>query len=216
MTNNGENLEATLVRYLASKGLRKDFEGVAALDEQDIHNIEQGVANYLNWSHPGIYSRLQETLFEYSQYRRLNNPNGGSLSQRLEYTRASFHLIRKHPLFGVGTGDVATAYQQAYEELQSPLELQHRHKAHNQYLAIAVAFGLLGLALFLVALLLPYLKERRCRTYLYTIFLVIALLSMLPEDTLETQAGASWFAFFNSLLIFATGKGMETPKKETT
>lgn len=216
VTNNGENLEATLVRYLASKGLRKDFEGVAALDEQDIHNIEQGVANYLNWSHPGIYSRLQETLFEYSQYRRLNNPNGGSLSQRLEYTRASFHLIRKHPLFGVGTGDVATAYQQAYEELQSPLEPQHRHKAHNQYLAIAVAFGLLGLALFLVALLLPYLKERRCRTYLYTIFLVIALLSMLPEDTLETQAGASWFAFFNSLLIFATGKEMETPKKETT
>ena len=30
---------------------------------------------------------------QYNLYRRYNNPNGGSLSQRLEYTRASFHLI---------------------------------------------------------------------------------------------------------------------------
>ncbi len=213
VTTNGENLEATLVRYLASKGLRKDAEGVASLDEQDIHNVEQGVANYLNWSHPGIYSRLAETLFEYNQYKRLNNPNGGSFSQRIEYTRASLHLIRKHPLFGVGTGDVATAYQNAYEELGSPLQPQYRHKAHNQYLSITVAFGVIGLVLFLAALLLPYLKEKRCRTYLYTIFLIVVLLSMLPEDTLETQAGASWFAFFNSLFIFAFDKRSDSPKK---
>lgn len=214
VTANGENLEATLVRYLSSKGLRKDAEGVKALDEEDIHNVEQGVANYLNWSHPGIYSRLQETLFEYSQYKRRNNPNGGSLSQRLEYTRASLHLIKRHPLFGVGTGDVAAAYQRAYDELQSPLDPQYRHKAHNQYLAITVAFGFVGLALFLIALVLPYLKEQRCRTFLYTAFLVIALLSMLPEDTLETQAGASWFALFNSLFIFALDKGKAASKKD--
>ena len=202
-THNGENLEATLARYLTSKGLRKDAEGVAALTDQDLRNVEHGVANYVNWSHPGLYARLASTLFEYSQYRRLNNPNGGSLSQRIEYTRASFHLIRQHPFFGVGTGDLADAYQRAYDELHSPLAPEYRHKAHNQYLAIAVAFGLVGLAVFGLSLLLPYLTGRRHRSYLYTIFLVIALLSMLPEDTLETQAGASWFAFFNSLFIFA-------------
>jgi hypothetical protein len=205
-THNGENLEATLARYLTSKGLRKDAEGVAALSEQDIHNVEQGVANYVSWSHPGVYARLASTLFEYSQYRRLNNPNGGSLSQRIEYTRASLYLIRQHPLFGVGTGDLADAYRNAYDEIHSPLEPQYRHRAHNQYLAITVAFGLIGLVVFGLALLLPYLTGRRHRSYLYTVFLVIALLSMLPEDTLETQAGASWFAFFNSLFIFASNK----------
>lgn len=215
-THNGENLEATLARYLTSKGLRKDAEGVAALTEQDLHNVEQGVANYVNWSHPGVYARLASTLFEYSQYRRLNNPNGGSLSQRIEYTRASLHLIRQHPLFGVGTGDLGDAYLRAYDEIQSPLEPQHRHKAHNQYLAIAVAFGLLGLAVFGLALLLPYLTGRRYRSYLYTVFLVIALLSMLPEDTLETQAGASWFAFFNSLFIFASNKWKDPSGKAIT
>ena len=203
VTVHGENLEATLARYLTSKDLRKDAEGVNALTGQDIRNVEQSEANYVNWCHPGVRSRLSSTLFEYSQYRRDNNPNGGSLSQRLEYTKASFYLIKKHPIFGVGTGDIPDAYMQAYDELQLPLKQQFRHKAHNQYLSITVGFGLVGLALFLVVLLYPYLSSKRHRTYLYTIFMVILLISMIPEDTIESQAGVSWFAFFNTLLIFA-------------
>ena len=202
-TRNGENLEGTLARYLTSKGLRKDAAGVNALDDDDIRNVENGVANYRNYTHPGLKARLSQTAFEYNQYRRRNNPNGGSLSQRIEYTRASLYLLGKHPLFGVGTGDVPVAYQQAFDALHSPLEPQYRHHAHNQYFAIAVGFGLVGLLLFLVTLFYPYGSEKRRRTYLYTIFLAIALLSMLSEDTLETQAGATWFALFNSLLIFA-------------
>jgi hypothetical protein len=34
------------------------------------------------------------------------------------------------------------------------------------------------------------------------VFLCIMLLSMFPEDTLETQAGATLFAFFEALLLF--------------
>ena len=214
LTLNGENLEATLARYLTSKNLRKDAAGVAALDEQDIHNIEHGVANYENWCHPGLYSRLSKTAFEYNQYRFYHNPNGGSLSQRIEYTKASLYLIRQHPVFGVGTGDLPDAYQRAYDELESPLKPQFRYKAHNQYLSITVALGLVGLIVFLVSLLTPYLACKRNRTYLYTSFLVILLLSMLPEDTIETQAGVMWFAFFNSLFIFALGNKEEDLQKQ--
>lgn len=201
-TTNGENLEATLARYLTSKGLRKDAEGVMALTDTDIQNIEQGIANYNNWSHPGFRARLSSTVFEYKRYKRYNDPNGGSLSQRIEYTRASLHIIKKHPWFGVGTGDVPTAFAQAYDEIQSPLNQEYRYRAHNQYLAITIAFGLVGLALFLVSLFFPYLSSKKNRHYLYTIFLCIMVLSMFPEDTLETQAGASLFAFFNALLLF--------------
>ena len=211
-TTNGESLEATLARYLTSKDLRKDAEGVKALTDEDIRNIEQGVANYNNWKHPGLRARLSSTLFEYNLYRRFNNPNGGSLSQRIEFTRASFHLIGQHPWFGVGTGDVPQAFSRAYDELQSPLNEEHRFRAHNQYLAIAVAFGLVGLAFFLFVLLYPWFASRKRRTYLYTVFIVIMTLSMLAEDTLETQAGASLFAFFEALLLFAYPFDNETKK----
>ena len=205
-TTNGENLEATLARYLTSKDLRKDAQGVMALTDEDIRNIEQGVANYNNWKHPGLQARLSSTLFEYNLYRRFNNPNGGSLAQRIEFTRASFHIIGHHPWFGVGTGDVPQAFSQAYDEIQSPLKEEFRFRAHNQYLAIAVAFGLVGLAFFLFVLLFPWLSSRRNHTYLYLVFLCIMLLSMFPEDTLETQAGASLFAFFEAFLLFAAPK----------
>ena len=201
-TTNGENLEATLARYLTSKGLRKDAAGVMALTDTDIQNIEQGIANYNNWAHPGLRARLSSTIFEYNLYRKYNNPNGGSLSQRIEYTRASFHIIKKHLLFGVGTGDVPTAFAETYDEIQSPLNQEFRYRAHNQYLAITVAFGLVGLVLFLIVLLYPYFSSKKNRHYLYIIFLCIILLSMFPEDTLETQAGASLFAFFDALLLF--------------
>lgn len=202
-TLNGESLEATLARYLTSKDLRKDAQGVSALTDEDIHNIEQGVANYNNWKHPGLRARLSSTMFEYNLYRRFNNPNGGSLSQRIEFTRASFHIIRQHPWLGVGTGDVPLAFAQAYDEIRSPLKEEFRFRAHNQYLAIVVAFGLVGLAFFIFVLLYPWFSSKRHHTYLYMVFLCIMLLSMLPEDTLETQAGASLFAFFEALLLFA-------------
>ena len=202
-TLNGESLEATLARYLTSKDLRKDAQGVMALTDEDVRNIEQGVANYNNWKHPGMHARLSSTLFEYNLYRRFNNPNGGSLSQRLEYTRASFHIIGQHPWFGVGTGDVPQAFAQTYDEIHSPLKEEYRFRAHNQYLAIAVAFGLVGLAFFLFVLFYPWFSSKQHRTYLYMVFLCIMLLSMFPEDTLETQAGATLFAFFVSILLFA-------------
>ena len=202
-TADGENLEATLARYLTSKDLRKDAEGVMALTDEDVKNIEQGVANYNNWKHPGLRARLSSTLFECNLYRRYNNPNGGSLSQRMEYTRASFHIIKQHPWFGVGTGDVPQAFAESYDEIHSPLNEEFRFRAHNQYLAIAVAFGLVGLAFFLFVLLYPWFASKRNHTYLYMMFLCVMLLSMFPEDTLETQAGATLFAFFMALLLFA-------------
>jgi len=213
MALNGGNLEATLARYLTSKDLRKDYEGVMALTDEDIRNIEQGVANYNNWKHPGLHARLSSTLFEYGLYRKYNNPNGGSLSQRIEFTRASFHIIRQHPWFGVGTGDVPQEFSQAYNEIHSPLKEEFRFRAHNQYLAIAVAFGLVGLAFFLVVLLYPYFSSKKHRTYLYTVFLCIILLSMFPEDTLETQAGASLFAFFEALFISLPSPSQRSPQQ---
>lgn len=212
---NGENLEATLARYLTSKDLRKDAEGVAALTDEDVQNIEQGVANYNNWRHPGLHSRLSVTLFEYNMYRKFNNPNGGSLSQRIEFTRAAFHIIRKHPLFGVGTGDVPQAFLQAYDEIHSPLKEEFRFRAHNQYLTIMIAFGVVGLVLLLAVLCFPCVSSKKGLAYLSMVFLCVMALSMLPEDTLETQAGATMFAFFYAFLLFVVPQEADTQKENS-
>jgi hypothetical protein len=42
----------------------------------------------------------------------------------------------------------------------------------------------------------------KCLDYPAIIFFIIIVISMLWEDTLETQTGISFFAYFYSLFIF--------------
>jgi O-antigen ligase len=82
------------------------------------------------------------------------------------------------------------------------LEQRWRLRAHNQYLSIAIGMGLVGLIWFLFTLFYPLLKLNMHANFLYVSFFAIAIISFLTEDTLETQAGVTFFAAFNSYFLF--------------
>ncbi len=90
--------------------------------------------------------------------------------------------------------------------MKSKLAPKWRLHSHNQYLSIAVAFGLIGLLWFLFTLFYPVIKLKMTFDYLYITFFIIALISFFNEDTLETQAGVTFYSFLNSFLLFARKK----------
>ncbi|MFA5417246.1 MAG: O-antigen ligase family protein [Bacteroidales bacterium] len=202
LTGEGYSVEATLIRYLTSKDLRKDADGVNALTEWDIKTIEQGTANIHYIKSPGLRVRILKMLKGYEVYQKTGNPSGSSTMQRIEYIRASIGIIRNNLMYGVGTGDLDDAFSRQYEEMNTPLEVQYRYHAHNQFLGIAVAFGWLGLVWFIFALVYPGLKTGAFHDYFFNAFFLMIVISMLSDDTIETQAGATLFAFFFSLLLF--------------
>ena len=193
-----------LVRYLTSKDLRKDAEGVEHLTENDIRNIENGIANYNYIENPGFKTRIMKVMVAYNNYERNGDANGSSVFQRVEYIKASFEIIKDNPVFGVGTG-IVKVFADYYENTNSKLKPEYRLRSHNQYLAIMVAFGVVGLLWFLFSMFYPLIADKRNRNYLYIVFLFIVMLSMFTDDTLETQVGATLFAFFNSFLVFCNG-----------
>ena len=193
----------SLVRYLTSKDLRKDAEGVSQLSESDIRNIENGIANYNYIENPGFKTRIMKVMVAYANYRKYGNANGSSVFQRVEYIKASLGLIKSNPVLGVGTGDIVDAFANYYEATNSKLRPEYRFRSHNQYLSITVAFGVVGLVWFLFSILYPILVDKKNRNYFYLVFLFIMMLSMLTEDTLETQIGVTLFAYLNSFLVFA-------------
>jgi len=201
-TQAGYSLEATLVRYLTSKDLRKDADGVNALTDWDIKTIEQGTANVHYISSPGLRVRILKMLKGYDVYQKTGNPSGSSMMQRIEYVRASIGILRHNLIFGVGTGDLDDAFNHQFEEMNTPLEKQYRFHAHNQYLGIAVALGLIGLIWFLFALIYPGIKTGAFNDYFYTAFFMMIVVSMFSDDTIETQAGATLFSFFFCILLF--------------
>lgn len=198
----GQELKYTLIRYLHSKGLRKDALAVRSLSDNEIHYIENGIANVSYTEHFNFSSRIQQMAMGYHNYSSYGDPNASSTMQRIEYWKASMYIIKNHWLTGVGTGDLNEAFDQAYKDLNTRLHPSFQKRSHNQYLAIFVAFGVFGFLWFLFTLIYPGFKVGKFHNFLYIVFIFIIILSMLTEDTLETQAGATFFAFFNALLLF--------------
>lgn len=198
----GNNLKYTLIRFLASKGATKDAEGIRSLSTEEIVAIEKGTANI---NYMGVFNppeRIEKILWEIDLYRRGGNPSGHSVTQRIEFWKAAMGIIRENLLFGVGTGDVEKAFDEQYEKINSPLEKEYRLRSHNQFLAIGTALGIIGLFWFLFSIFYPLIVEKKFKDYFYFVFFLIAFLSFLTEDTLETQAGVTFFAFFNSFFLF--------------
>ncbi len=211
----GNDLRYTMLRYMSSKGLTKDSVGIAALSDEDIAYIENGYTNYKYTRNSGLMSKWRELVWEYTKYKRGENPSGHTLSMRLEFWKTAGYIIRQHPLFGVGTGDIQDSFNKMYEETNSKLDMVWRLRCHNQYLAITVAFGFIGLLVFLIYLFYPAIILRKRLHYLYWPFYLIALLSFITEDTLETQSGITFFILFQALFLWLASHKDDITKKPT-
>jgi len=206
---NGDEIKRTIFRFLASKGLAKDALAIKQLSDAEINAIEHGVANANDLTDSNIHNRLRATLWELNRYRTGGNPSGHSLTMRFEFWMTALQIIKQQPLTGVGTGDVPDAFAKKYDETNSMLDIKFRLRSHNQFLAVAVALGIPALILFIIMLFYPVFQSQYSRSFLFMTFWITAFLSMLTEDTLETQAGVSFFIFFSCLFLFLKNKELD-------
>lgn len=202
----GNEVRITLIRYISFLGMAKDSVAVAALTETDIKNIEKGFANplYANVGSPS--GKWYEIVWQADRYLEGGNPSGHSVTQRLEFYRASFAII-KHNLFtGVGTGDVRSEFDREYAVNDTPLTEQYRLMAHNQYLTFAITFGLPGALLALILMIIPAVKARKKMNYIFVVFISIVFISMFNDDTFESATGTTFFSYFYTLFLLNSNK----------
>lgn len=200
--NKNQNIKYTLIRYLTSKNYKKDKEGVLKLSKKDIINIQNGYANYIYENKYAIYPKIYETLWQLERYYNGGNPEKHSVSQRFEFVKVAKNIIKNNFWFGVGTGDIKDEFDLEYKKTESRLSANNRLRSHNQYVTFFVTFGLFGFLWFLFAFIYPPLKEQKYKDYIFLSIFIIMAISMMNEDTLETQMGATTFAFFISLFLF--------------
>ena len=192
----GQPISETIIRYLSSKKIRKDAEGLSKLTKKEIIEIEKGVTSA---NHKGLIGRLYGLKY---QIINVDNPNGHSLMQRLEYWKTGVQISKKNIFIGVGAGDIQDAFDKQYVLNDSLLSKEKRRRAHNYYLSILITFGLIGLFYF-IYLIYYFIKENIGHNELLAIcFILIILVSFLIEDTIETQTGVTFFAFFYGLFSY--------------
>jgi len=198
----GQPLKYTLIRYLTSKGLRKDSVGISKLTEKDFMLIENGVANHIFGNKFSLYPRIYEFIWEFDRYKMGQNASGHSLTQRFEYVKTGIEIIKNNFWLGVGTGDVPISFDIQYEKMNSALDPSARLRTHNQYLTFFISFGLIGFIITFICYMYPLIKNKNKLFFITLFFLAVIFMSMLNEDTLETHVGVCLFSFFYALLVF--------------
>ena len=192
-----------LYRYLTSKGFRKDAEGLGKLTDDDIRNIENGMTNYRFVNPFSFYNRIYQIIWEIDVYHKGGNPSGHSVTQRLEYYKMAIQIIKENFWFGNGTGGYYEAYQAKYNQNKFFQDQEYRQRSHNMFLSYWIDFGLVGMCYICFALTTPVFLERKTKSFLLLIFLLIVLISFMNEDTLNNHDAISFFAFFYPLYLYS-------------
>ncbi|MFN2395766.1 MAG: O-antigen ligase family protein [Bacteroidales bacterium] len=193
----GNRIRYTIYRYLSSKGLRKDKEGLQSIDQQEVEAIERGVINYLHLNWPPFYVRLHQTIWELKEYQRKRDPEGHSLAKRIEMWKATVVAIKERPVLGWGTGDVLHAVDYGLAAINSKLEDHGLRHPHNQFLHILVMLGISGLIVIFTLLFLFVKTSGAYRVLPYNILLVIIFVSMLGNSPFDSQTPINFFLFFS-------------------
>lgn len=198
----GQPLKQTIIRYLNSKGLKKDGQSLASLTQNEIRIIENGIANAAYHKSFGIKARLYQFFWELEVQKFTDNSPSQGLMLKPFLWEAAFEIWKKNMWFGTGVGDLKQGFENYYESKKPQINNELKLRAHNQFITIAITSGLIGLFLYLFSIIKIISLNNNLKFTPIVYFFLIALLSMFTEDTLNTQAGATFYAFFISFFSF--------------
>ncbi len=194
----GYGVQPTLVRYLNALGLTKDRVGVKALSEEQIHQVEMGIANPVYVGHNAIRKMVYVMLLEREYYVHTHAVKGFSMLQRFELWRATWQVVKANRWVGVGTGDLRTELHKELAATDSELKDQDK-MTHNQYLGFLATFGMVGFILVLLMFVRVWTGLSHMRIALSPVMLawvVTIVVCCFTEDTLDTLAGILFCTYF--------------------
>ncbi len=122
-----------------------------------------------------------------------------SIGLRLEFYHNSFKLLKEHPWIGTGTGSFARDYLAVAQNKQFATR-----NPHNEYLNIAVQFGLLGtvilLSMFIVHAWTSFRLQGLRQYFAQAVLISIAVGSLFNSWLMDVTQGC-FYVIFTALLF---------------
>jgi len=126
-----------------------------------------------------------------------------SRTARLKIWNSVVDVVKNNIVIGVGSGDAQAELDKNFIQKNYAFASYNHCNAHNQYLQETVTFGIPGLVIFLLCLLIPFssmLQSKEDR--LYVVFLILFAVVCMSESLLQLSKGVIWYAFFNAVFAF--------------
>ena len=128
---------------------------------------------------------------------------------RLARWEAILELIKRSPVIGYGSGPETELLKEKYFEKGLYISYLNEFNTHNQYLAMLLKAGIIGLLLFLFILYFGYASAIGNRDLLLLAFMIIITVVSLSENVLELNKGIFFYSFFFSILLMQHKTSMQ-------
>jgi O-antigen ligase len=142
------------------------------------------------------------------------------LDNRVPIWRSAIKVIRHNLFFGVGAGDASAEIRKAYKDAGYTEMYYDNLNAHNQYLEILLANGLVGLLIMLSVIAFLVYKAILSRNLLLGLYISVIIIFFLFESVLNRIAGVTFFSLFSFLLMnlkensITTGTNVDIEQRE--
>jgi O-antigen ligase len=138
-------------------------------------------------------------VFDTKSYKKVESYSSTSI--RYGIYKCSFDKIKESWIVGYGIGDVVDELRKCYKD-KSEVLYKGNFNSHNQYIAVILRVGILGLILFIISLTLNlFFFYKRKDYYAFSIILMFAFF-MLTENILDRQNGVILFSLFLNYFVF--------------
>jgi O-antigen ligase len=158
---------------------------------------------------PSFKERADLAVSEASHWQA-GSGDRSSIGLRLDYYTNSIAIIKAHPIFGVGTGGFAVAY----DEQVKNTGMAQSNNPHNQYLLITAQLGLVGLAA-LLAVYATYWRAAKGLAAPFSQLAVGVLLAFVVGNLFNSfmldLAERVFFAWATGLLFSVSGSQRASP-----
>ncbi|HRH71165.1 MAG TPA: glycosyltransferase [Flavobacteriales bacterium] len=158
---------------------------------------------------PGIHERMLEVFAPAAAGSGPLN----SIDIRRPIAQCSLELLEQNWIAGLGGTALQPALDACYSALGHPFMANGSYGPHCQPLQFWLAYGIPGLAAFVLLFGWSSRIARQRGDALHMAFLLFMLLCCLTEDLLTRQWGVVFFAFFNTLFVAAGRTNDKAPLK---
>ncbi len=143
---------------------------------------------------PTFRNRLQYVRYEYSLYSQGQLTSSYSDAARILSMKAGYSILKEHPLYGVGFGDLREEVNQWHSVNHSSSLPDERFLPANEWLVYGAGSGWAGFALFTIGLGMLLFVSFQKNPLMFAVA-VISIIPFLVDDTLEGQYGGVILAF---------------------
>lgn len=158
-----------------------------------------GLPFLLYYMLPTFRARVDYIRYDWSYTFQGKYLSGGNDAIRVQSLQVAGEVIRNHPLYGVGFGDIRSEMDSVYHRVNPNLSESERIYPANEWAVYGVGMGWIGLILFSVAMIVLFFIRMR-DAFRWRAWVLATILSLVTDIGLEVQYGVFLIPFF--LLFF--------------